>query len=67
MDKTVGQITIALVLITGLASGALSLDLQGMAKIFMGGWAGLTGSGAQVEGLVCDRSGSNCEYRRGGE
>ena len=67
MDKAVGQITIALVLITGLASGALSLDLQGMAKIFMGGWAGLTGSGAQVEGLVCDRSGSNCEYRRGGE
>jgi hypothetical protein len=65
MDKTVGQITIALVLITGLASGAIALDLKGLATIFMGGWTGLTGSGAQVEGLVCDRTGVNCSYKAG--
>lgn len=63
MDRTVGQITIALVLITGLASGAIALDLQGVSRIFLGGWTGLTGAGAEVEGLICDKTGKDCSYR----
>jgi hypothetical protein len=67
MDKTFGQITLVIIGMAALASGAVAIDLQGIARIGVGGWNGFIRSGAEVEGLVCSRNGADCQYRQGGE
>lgn len=65
MDRTIGQITLVVVGMVALASGAIAVDLQGIARIGVGGWNGFIHSGNDVEAIVCSRGGTNCRIRPG--
>jgi O-acetyl-ADP-ribose deacetylase (regulator of RNase III) len=66
MDKTIGQITIVVIGMVAFASGAIAVDLQGIARIGVGGWNGFIRSGTEVEAIVCNARG-NCRVRPGSE
>ena len=59
MDRTLGQITMVIIAMVALGSGAIAIDLQGIARIGLGGWNGFVLSGTEAEAIVCRRNG-NC-------
>jgi hypothetical protein len=74
LTNAVGTVTILVVLVTAFGAGVFNGVMaelvktpQPLSKILLGGWQGFVGTGAEVEGIVCNQDGENCRWNGGDE